>query len=247
MKRIYFLGKKYGFKIIEDASHAIGGKYLDRPIGGCQYSDITVFSFHPVKIITTGEGGMALTNKAELYDKMSLLRSHGITKNMNNMRNDSDGPWYYEQIDLGFNYRMTDMQAALGISQMQRVNSFVETRHVIAKKYNELLDCSLIITPYQNTCSFSSFHLYPIRINPNKVKKSLEEIFNLMLNSGIGVSKHYIPIYKHPFFSGFGFFDTYCIEAKKYYESSLSLPIHPNLTDAMQLKVVEKLMEIIQR
>ena len=165
MEKIYELSKKYGFKIIEDASHAIGADYKNSKVGSCKYSDMTVFSFHPVKIITTGEGGMILTNSEKLYEKLKLYRSHGITRNKLLMKNNFDEPWYYEQIDLGFNYRITDMQAALGKSQMDRLDEFVDKRRVLAQKYDELLKDTKVITPYQDANAKSSWHLYVIKID----------------------------------------------------------------------------------
>ena len=167
MKKIYSLGQEYGFKIIEDASHAIGGQYLEKPIGGCQYSDITVFSFHPVKIITTAEGGVAVTNSKSLSNKMELFRSHGITRDQSFMTKKTEGAWYYQQVDLGFNYRMTELQAALGISQMQRLDEFVSKRHTIQERYDLLLNNLPIINPYQYKDSYSALHLYPIQIDLN--------------------------------------------------------------------------------
>jgi UDP-4-amino-4,6-dideoxy-N-acetyl-beta-L-altrosamine transaminase len=178
MRKIHLLSQKYGFNIIEDASHAIGGKYLDKPIGGCQYSDITVFSFHPVKIITTAEGGLATTNDKELLARMQLYRSHGVTRDPELMTKDIEGSWYYQQVDLGFNYRMTDLQAALGISQMVRLDEFVSTRHKVRERYDLLLNGSRMIKPYQDKNSYSALHLYPIQIHFDDVGKSRLQVFN---------------------------------------------------------------------
>ena len=180
MKKIFELGKEYGFKIIEDASHAIGGSYLEDKIGSCRYSDITVFSFHPVKIITTGEGGMALTNDSSLASSMNLLRSHGITRDQKHMIYESHGPWYYEQIDLGFNYRMTDIQAALGLSQFKRIDKYIGKRNNIADKYDNFLENLPFKLPYRNPDCYSSFHLYILRIDLAKVKKPHKEIFKFL-------------------------------------------------------------------
>jgi UDP-4-amino-4,6-dideoxy-N-acetyl-beta-L-altrosamine transaminase len=245
MAKIYALSKKYNFNIIEDASHAIGGKYNNKLIGSCLYSDITVFSFHPVKIITSGEGGMALTNDKVLAEKIELLRSHGITRDANKMVGVPDGPWFYQQIDLGFNYRMTDIQATLGISQMNKIDEFVAIRHDIAMKYDESLNGLPLILPMQEKFNYSSFHLYPIKINLDKIGKSLSDVFESMRNSGIGVNKHYIPVYRHPFFANLGFREDYCQEAKRYYEQSISLPIFPGLNLKQQTKVIDSLKKAI--
>ena len=172
MKKIHSLSQKYGFKIIEDASHAIGGKYLDKPIGGCQYSDITVFSFHPVKIITTAEGGLATTNDKEISERMQLFRSHGVTRDPELMIKKAEGDWYYQQVELGFNYRMTELQAALGVSQMKRLDEFVALRHQRQKRYDELLKNLPVVAPYQDMDSYSALHLYPIQIKTDKVKNT---------------------------------------------------------------------------
>ena len=177
------LSQRYGFKIIEDASHAIGGKYRGELIGNCRYSDITVFSFHPVKIITTGEGGMALTNDAQLAKRMQLLRSHGITREVSEMTHAPDGPWYYQQIELGFNYRMTDMQAALGMSQMQRLDEFVFKRHAIAKRYDQLLNDLPVVKPWQHADSYSGLHLYVIRLKLDKIDSTHRQVFEAISSS----------------------------------------------------------------
>ena len=182
MKKIHYLSQEYGFKIIEDASHAIGSKYLEKPVGGCQYSDITIFSFHPVKIITTAEGGLATTNSKEVAEKMRLFRSHGITRDKNLMSRSPDGDWYYQQVDLGFNYRMNELQAALGVSQMQRLDEFVAKRHILKKRYDSLLSTLPIIKPYQDKDCYSSLHLYPIQINLNKVSKDRNQIFKALID-----------------------------------------------------------------
>jgi UDP-4-amino-4,6-dideoxy-N-acetyl-beta-L-altrosamine transaminase len=245
MESIYTLSQEYGFKIIEDASHAIGGKYKGEAIGNCRYSDITVFSFHPVKIITTAEGGMAMTNNAQLANRMQLLRSHGITRDSNDMTHEPDGPWYYQQIDLGFNYRMTDLQAALGLSQMRRLDEFVTQRHVIAKRYNQLLADLPVNTPWQNEDSYSGLHLYVIRLKLAEMGKTHRQVFEAMRALGIGVNLHYIPVYHQPYYENLGFKTGYCLEAEQYYAEAISLPMYPGLTEAQQDLVVTALHEAI--
>lgn len=245
MAEIYHLSKLYGFKIIEDASHAIGGKYLGSPIGNCSFSDITVFSFHPVKIITTCEGGIATTNNNQLAQKMRLLRSHGVTRDENQMENIPHGSWYYEQILLGFNYRMTDIQAALGVSQMNRLDQFVAKRHELADRYERLLNQLPLILPVQDNDSYSSFHLYIVKVDSKKVKKSFKEIFESIREENIGVNIHYMPVYKQPYYRHIGFSENYCNEAEKYYQSAFSLPIYPSLTFKDQDTVVDVLSNIL--
>jgi len=245
MAGIYDLSQKYGFRIIEDASHAIGGKYKGEPIGDCRYSDITIFSFHPVKIITTGEGGMAMTNNAHLTKRMQLLRSHGITRDFNEMTHAPDGPWYYQQIDLGFNYRMTDLQAALGLSQMRRLDEFVRQRHTIAKRYNRLLADLPVKTPWQHEDGYSGLHLYVIRLKISEISKTHLQVFELLRKGGIGVNLHYIPVYHHPYYEGLGFKAKCCPEAERYYVEAMSLPIYPGLTEVQQDQVVAAIREAI--
>jgi UDP-4-amino-4,6-dideoxy-N-acetyl-beta-L-altrosamine transaminase len=230
MEAIFQLSLEYGFKIIEDASHAIGAKYKGVPVGSCTYSDITVFSFHPVKIITTGEGGMAVTNNIQLYAQMQRLRSHGITRDPSEMTHAPDGPWYYQQLDLGYNYRMSDIHAALGLSQIKRLDEFIERRHKIAKLYNELLEDSNFQIPYQANDSFSSFHLYVIRVNNSKLKNR-KEIFERLRSNGILVNLHYIPVYHHPYYRQFSIDLSKLDDAESYYEEAISLPIYFGLTD----------------
>lgn len=239
MKAIYALSQKYNFRIIEDASHAIGGKYNGRFIGDCQYSDITVFSFHPVKIITTAEGGMALTNSDALAFKMELLRSHGITRDLNSMSHAPDGPWYYEQIELGFNYRMTELQAALGLSQMERLDSYVSLRHEIAHNYNKLLKELSLKTPWEHPDTYSSFHLYVVRLNLDSIQKTHLEIFEVMRGLGIGVNLHYIPIHLHPYYQRMGFKKGDYPQAEAYYREAISLPLYPGLTVNQQLYIAD--------
>lgn len=246
MAGIHALSQQYGFKIIEDASHAIGGKYKDQPIGNCRYSDITVFSFHPVKIITTGEGGMAVTNDPALAKQLRLLRSHGISSTAADMQpRPVQEIWNYQQIDLGFNYRMTDIQAALGLSQMQRLDVFVEKRHAIAERYdNELVGLS-IQTPWQHADSNSSYHLYPIRIKQSEGAATQRRVYDVLQAAGINVNLHYIPVYRQPYYEAMGFKAGYCPEAEKYYQQTLSIPIYPTLTDAEQGKVICVLHEVL--
>ncbi len=243
MEKIHALSLKYGFKIIEDASHAIGAKYKNRSVGNCEFSDITVFSFHPVKIITTGEGGMAVTNNTHLAKRMQLLRSHGITRNEDEMTHSSQGPWYYQQIDLGYNYRMTDLQAALGLSQMQRLDHFVYRRHYIAERYNKLLEGLPVAKPWQHEESHSGFHLYVIRLKLAEIEKMHRQVFETLRGLRIGVNLHYIPVYQHPYYKKLGFKSGYCLAAEQYYTEAISLPMYPNLTEIQQDIVIAGLKE----
>ena len=238
MAAIYALGQKYGFRIIEDASHAIGGKYKNEYIGNCRFSDITVFSFHPVKIITTAEGGMALTNSDALAYKMTLLRSHGITRDPMRMTQEVDGPWYYQQIDLGYNYRMTELQAALGVSQMQRLDTYVARRHELATRYDQLLADLPVITPWQHSDSYSGMHLYVIRLKLEKIRKTHPQVFDALREQGIGVNLHYIPVHTHPYYQRMGFKMGDFLYAEQYYSEAISLPIYQTMTDAQQDRIV---------
>jgi UDP-4-amino-4,6-dideoxy-N-acetyl-beta-L-altrosamine transaminase len=245
MEEIHKLGQKYGFKIIEDASHAIGGRYKSRPIGNCIYSDVTVFSFHPVKIITAGEGGMATTNNGQLAKKMSMLRVHGITRDANLMTQEPDGPWYYQQIDLGFNYRLTDLQAALGLSQMQRLDQIVIKRQEIAVKYNDSFGGLPVITPHLHKDVFSAFHLYVIRVS-GKSLVSRQRLFELLRDQGIGVNLHYIPVHTQPFYQQMGFKWGDYPNSEAYYQEAISLPMYPSLSGEMQQRVIAAVQSILE-
>lgn len=234
MAAIYALSQRYGFKIIEDASHAIGGKYKGEFIGNGRYSDITVFSFHPVKIITTAEGGMALTNDAELAHKMALLRSHGITRDPAQMTHVPDGPWYYQQIDLGFNYRMTELQAALGISQLDRLDQYVARRHELAERYDTLLADLPITRPWQHPDSYSGLHLYVIRLKLDQIGKTHREVFDALRELGIGVNLHYIPVHTQPHYQRMGFKAGDYPQAEHYYAEAISLPMYVGLSETDQ-------------
>ena len=246
LRAIHALSIEYGFKIIEDASHAIGGSYLDQPIGSCEYSDITVFSFHPVKIVTTAEGGAALTNSKALADKMALYRSHGITRDEALMENTSHGGWYYEQIDLGFNYRMTELQAALGVSQMSRLSEFVSARHKLAERYNEKLASLPIVLPYQLPDTYSGLHLFVIRLNLEEISKTHKQVFDELRENGIGVNLHYIPVHLQPYYQKMGFKQGDFPHAEAYYANAISIPMFHGMTFEQQDEVISKLTQILE-
>lgn len=242
METIKNLSVEYGFKIIEDASHAIGGKYKEKAIGDCTYSDITVFSFHPVKIITTAEGGMALTNDHGLAERMDLFRSHGVTRKEHLLTEKSHGPWYYQQIELGYNYRMTDIQAALGISQMKRLDHFVAIRNELATRYDQLLTNSSLTLPKILPECLSARHLYIIKIeNPDQHKFIFEE----MRKKGIGVNLHYIPVHLNPYYQDLGFNKGDFYNAEEYYSRAMSIPLYTKLTHEQQDLVVNTLKTLI--
>lgn len=246
MAAIYALAQQYGFKIIEDASHAIGGKYRGEPVGKGRYSDITVFSFHPVKVITTGEGGMALTNDITLAERMLRCRSHGITSSREQMQpRPTDEIWNYQQIDLGFNYRMTDLQAALGLSQLTRLDEFVKRRHEIAERYDRAFAELPVITPWQDPEAWSSYHLYPIRIQERKCSKTQRQVYDALRNADIGVNLHYIPVYRQPYYEAMGFPAGYCPEAERYHNEAISLPMFSAMTTAAQDVVISALNEVL--
>lgn len=240
MAAIHALSQQYGFKVIEDASHAIGGKYHKQPIGNCEFSDITVFSFHPVKIITTAEGGLATTNDPALAEKMQLLRSHGITRDANLMTQEPDGGWYYQQIDLGFNYRMTELQGALGVSQMNYLDDFVTRRHHLGKRYDELLKDLPIMLPYRNPANYSGFHLYPIQLTADS-GKTRKQVFDSLRAQNIGVNVHYIPVHTQPYYAKLGFRQGDFPHAERYYAQAISLPLYYDLSEASQAQVVDAL------
>lgn len=246
MTGIHALSQQYGFKIIEDASHAIGGKYKGEPIGNGRYSDITVFSFHPVKIITSGEGGMAVTNDANLAKHLRLLRSHGITSTATDMQHrPAQEIWNYQQIDLGFNYRMTDIQAALGLSQLQRLDAFITKRHAIANRYDQLLSALPVLTPWQHADSYSGFHLYVIRLKLNEINKTQRQVYDALHAAEILVNLHYIPVYRQPYYEQMGFSVGYCPQAEQYYSEAISIPLYSGLTGAQQDRVVAVIREVI--
>jgi len=236
MAEIAELAKQYGFAVIEDASHAIGATYRGQAVGSCAYSDITVFSFHPVKILTTAEGGMLLTNRADLHERLLLSRSHGITRDPELMTEAPHGDWYYEQIDLGYNYRMTDIQAALGLSQMSRLDSFLQRRRQLAERYREHFSGWSIGMQEQPVWGESAYHLFPVRVGASR-----KAVFDALRSAGIGVNIHYIPVYTQPYYRKLGFNDGLCMEAERYYAEAISLPMFSRLSDAQQEEVVSAL------
>jgi UDP-4-amino-4,6-dideoxy-N-acetyl-beta-L-altrosamine transaminase len=243
LRSIHALAQRFGFKVIEDASHAIGGKYLGEPIGNCRFSDITVFSFHPVKIITTAEGGMALTNDAKLAERLGLLRSHGITREPSLMTQGMDGPWYYQQVALGFNYRMTDLQGALGASQMHRLEQYVARRHELARRYDELLKDLPVTTPWQHPDGYSGLHLYVIRLQLDRIDRTRLQVFDALRAKDILVNVHYIPVHTQPHYQRMGFRPGQFPHAERYYTEALSIPMYPALSEAQQDEVLGCLRE----
>lgn len=245
MEKIQWLSKKYGFTVIEDACHAIGGSYKGSKIGSCTFSDMAVFSFHPVKIITTGEGGMILTNNNDLYQKLILLRTHGITRDSAFMEGESEGDWYYQQIELGMNYRITDIQTALGLSQFRRIDKFVTRRHELAERYNKTLSDLPLVLPWQHPDTYSAIHLYVVRLKLNKLRKTRKMIFDLLRQKRIGVNVHYIPVHTQPYYKNRGFLLGDFPEAERYYNESLTIPLYPAMTDEDHEHVVSTLKEVL--
>lgn len=237
MAAIGALARDYGVKVIEDASHAIGASYLGRPVGDCRFSDITVFSFHPVKIVTTAEGGAATTQDADLARRMERLRSHGITRDPAQMEWASDGPWYYQQIDLGLNYRMTELQAALGLAQMQRLADYVDRRNALADRYDAELARMPLALPGRMEGARSSFHLYVIRVAADRRRA----VFDSLRTQGLGVNVHYIPVHTQPHYRRLGFRPGQFPASEAYYAGAISIPLYAGLTDAMQDQVIDAL------
>ncbi|MGI9278264.1 MAG: UDP-4-amino-4,6-dideoxy-N-acetyl-beta-L-altrosamine transaminase [Endozoicomonas sp.] len=247
MPAIQKLAKQYGFKVVEDAAHAIGATSSAHPVGSCEYSDATVFSFHPIKIVTTGEGGAVLTRSRELAEKVELLRSHGVTRDPDKMDREPDGSWYYQQVDLGFNFRMTDLQAALGLSQLERLKSFIETRQKLADRYTRHLKALPLKLPIVKTDSSSAWHLYVIRLKLDKIALSHKDVFEQLREEGIGVNLHYIPVYQQPYYRQSGFQDFALPEAEAYYQEAITLPLFPSMTQQQQDEVIATLSRILSR
>lgn len=245
MEAIQKLAKEYDFRVIEDASHAIGGKYQGEYIGGGQYSDISVFSFHPVKIITSAEGGMAVTNNARLAEHMRLLRSHGISRDPKRMNHPSDGPWYYQQLELGFNFRMTELQAALGISQLERLEAYVRRRQELAHQYDDLLRELPLVIPFEASRGSSAWHLYVVRLKLSEIPGTHRSVFEQLRALEVGVNLHYIPVHTQPYYLEMGFSWGDFPEAERYYGEAISLPLFPTMSESQQLLVVESLKQAI--
>lgn len=245
MPEIYALSQEYGFKIIEDASHAIGARVADSPVGSCKYSDITVFSFHPVKIITSGEGGMLTTQSEFLSARLQMLRSHGITRDPSMMSGNADGGWYYEQLILGLNYRMTDIQAALGDSQLKRLQTYIQARHDVASQYDVKLRDLPLIRPVRNPENLSALHLYVVGIDSSKTKVSRKTVFDALRLAGVGVNVHYIPIHLQPYYRNLGFKKGDFPNAEAYYNNAISLPMYPTLSCEQQKYVVDMLKQVL--
>lgn len=245
MEAISKLAAEYKFAVIEDAAHAVGARFRGVPVGDSAFSDMATFSFHPVKIVTTAEGGMVVTNRTDLYERLLLLRNHGITREERFLENPSHGPWYYEQTALGWNYRLTDLQCALGVSQMDKLETFVTRRRAIARRYDELLRDIPVTTPWQHPETESSWHLYVIRLALDRIRKTRRDVVTQLRERGIGVQIHYIPVHTQPYYRKLGFAPGQFPEAERYYEEAISLPIFPAMTDADQDRVVTALREIL--
>jgi UDP-4-amino-4,6-dideoxy-N-acetyl-beta-L-altrosamine transaminase len=247
MQAIGKLAERYGFTVIEDASHAVGASYAGRPVGCGEFAAMTVFSFHPVKIITSAEGGMVLTNRPELAERLQRLRSHGITRDPEQMTEPSHGPWYYQQIELGFNYRITDLQAALGLSQLSKLEGFIARRRELAARYDRLLADLPLILPSAQPDAQSAWHLYVVRLQLDRIKLSHREVFEALRAAGIGVNLHYIPVHLQPHYRELGFTEGDFPEAERYYGQAISLPMFAALTDEQQDYVVEQLRRMVQQ
>ena len=247
MAAIHAAASRHGVRIIEDASHAIGGSYRGEAVGSCRYSDIAIFSFHPVKIITTGEGGMAMTKDLQLAEMMRVDRTHGITRDPAQLQHDDVGPWYYEQQRLGFNYRMTDICAALGLSQLKRIEDFVARRREIAAAYDAAFADLPVRTPWQHPDTLSAWHLYVIRIDQQRIARGHREIFDALRAAGVGVNLHYIPVYRQPYYRELGFGQGYCPNAEAYYAEAISLPMFPAMTKEEQDFVIATIRNVLGR
>jgi len=244
MKQIYALSQEFGFRIIEDASHSVGGQYHGNPVGACQYSDICIFSFHPVKIITSAEGGMALTNCDKTVEKLKLFRSHGIVSEQSRMTEQSHGPWYYQQIALGFNYRMTDLQAALGLSQLNRIDTFIEKRNQLAKIYDNAFLQTNLTTLTPKSDRLSSYHLYIVLLPEANIERHKQTIIKLR-EQGLCAHVHYIPVHLQPYYKELGFNSGDFPNAEEYYQRAISLPLHPQLTVQEQEHIIEKVKGLL--
>jgi len=245
LQAIRTLADEYGFHIVEDASHAVGAQYRGVPVGSCHYSDAAVFSFHPVKIVTTGEGGAVLTRDRTLASRLELLRSHGITRDAAAMEGPSEGPWYYQQVDLGFNYRMTDIQAALGRSQLRRLDPFLASRRRLVARYNELLADQPLILPWQHPDTASAWHLYVVQVDDSRTSRSRFEVFSALRAAGVGVNVHYIPVHRQPYYRKCSVTGA-MPAAEQYYRRALSLPLYAALTDVDQDQVIAALRDALR-
>jgi len=246
MRKIAKLAGRYNFTVIEDAAHAVGARYAGRPVGCCEFAAMTVFSFHPVKIITSGEGGMVLTNRPQLAERLQRLRSHGMTRDPQQISEPSHGPWYYQQIELGFNYRITDLQAALGLSQLARLDDFIARRCALVARYDRLLAYLPLTLPSAQEEAESSWHLYVVRLQTERISLTHRQVFEGLRAAGIGVNLHYIPVHLQPYYRDLGFEEGDFPEAERYYAEAISLPLYPLLSDEQQDHVVEQLRRLTE-
>jgi UDP-4-amino-4,6-dideoxy-N-acetyl-beta-L-altrosamine transaminase len=246
MRAIAALARRYAFTLIEDASHAVGASYAGRPVGCGEFADMTVFSFHPVKIITTGEGGMVLTNRPELAERLRRLRSHGMTRDPAQMDEPSHGPWYYQQVELGFNYRMTDIQAALGLSQLGKLDGFIARRRALIDRYQAALAELPLTLPGLQAEAQSAWHLYVVRLQTEQIELSHREVFEALRAAGIGVNLHYIPVHLQPYYRELGFKPGDFPEAERYYAQAISLPVFPAMSDVQQDYVIEQVQRLLK-